>query len=113
MLDLGQASGILWDVLFNIQFWLTMVLTSFITLIPVIVSRHSELLFSDNIINNVRHKRYERDYLKKTYAKKLSEMQKYSRSVAKFKKIYMQNADYEPDNLADKKMKDVVDYYKS
>jgi hypothetical protein len=69
-------------------------------------------LLNDNIINNLRQRRYETNYAKKTYIKKIEEMNKYKRSLAKFKKIYRLQDDYEPDNLADKKIKDVVDTFK-
>jgi hypothetical protein len=74
--------------------------------------RRYGVLFSDNIINNLRNRRYENNYVKKTYIKKIEEMNKYKRSLAKFKKIYRLHDDYEPDNLNDKKIKDIVSTFK-
>jgi hypothetical protein len=108
-----QISGIFFDITGNIQFWLSVLITVYISLIFFIAARRIEILFSDNIINNLRHHKYEDDYSKKVYLKKLSEMQKYTRSLAKFKKMLNETDNYEPDNLEDKKLKDMVDTFKS
>lgn len=111
--DSYQVSGYLFDIVGNIQFWLGLILTNYIAIIPFLIMRRYELFFSDNLINNIRYNKFEDDYMKKVYIKKLSEMQKYTRSLAKFKKIYNENVNYEPENLADKKIKDMVDTFKS
>jgi hypothetical protein len=108
-----QLSGATYDCIGNLQFWMALVITVYISLLPYIVISRFEIHFTESLVNNLRHRKYEHDYAKKKYMRKLSEMQKYTRSVAKFKKIYNLNDDYEPDNLADKKIKDMVDTYKS
>lgn len=111
--DYDQLSGTTYDCICNLQFWIALVITVYTSLLPYIVISRFQIHFTESLVNNLRHKKYEHDYTKKKYMRKLSEMQKYTRSVAKFKKIYNLNDDYEPDNLADKKIKNMVDTYKS
>jgi hypothetical protein len=107
-----QLSRLLFDIISNFHFWLTLILSVYISILPVLINRRFELLFNDNIITNLMQRRYKNNYAKKTYIKKIEEMNKYKRSLAKFKKIFRLHEDYEPDNLADKKIKDVVDNFK-
>lgn len=54
---------------------------------------------------------FESDFAFKLYKKKLEEMNKLSRSIKKFKKLYkIKNEDL--DNISDKRFKDIVDAYK-
>lgn len=55
--------------------------------------------------------KFESNFTQKLYKKKLEEIRKFHRSIAKFKKIYkMKNEDF--DNLSDKRFKDIVEAYK-
>lgn len=55
--------------------------------------------------------RFESNFTLKLYKKKLEEIRKFHRSIAKFKKIFkMKNEEF--DNLSDKRFKDIVDAYK-
>ena len=83
-------------------------------LIPVYISKYATYLFGDNIINNIRNGNYEHDLKRKKYVKKINQMMKCTRSVAKFKKIYhnQQTNQNQDDNFAEKKMKEMVEMYK-
>jgi hypothetical protein len=102
-----------YDIIAGIQFWFILLISTSMCLIPVIISRKVYLLFSINIINNIRNRKFEDDYLRKTYIKKLENMTKCTRSLAKFKKIYKADNDFLANNYADKKMKDLVELYKT
>jgi len=55
--------------------------------------------------------KFESNFTQKLYKKKLEEIRKFHRSIAKFKKIYkMKNEEF--DNLSDKRFKDIVEAYK-
>jgi len=55
--------------------------------------------------------KFESNFTHKLYKKKLEEIRKFRRSIAKFKKIFkMKNEEF--DNLSDKRFKDIVDAYK-
>lgn len=55
--------------------------------------------------------RFESNFTHKLYKKKLEELRKFHRSIAKFKKlIKMKNNDV--DNLSDKRFRDIVEAYK-
>lgn len=102
------------DVLSNWNFWLSLICCIHMCLIPVYISKYAAYLFGDNIINNIRNGNYEHDLKRKKYVKKINQMMKCTRSVAKFKKIYHnqeinQNQD---DNFAERKMKEMVEMYK-
>lgn len=110
----GQLSGITFDCLGNIFFWITTIFTSAVCLIPFFIARRIEYHFSENIINNLMQKKYQHDYAKKIYGKKLEQMTKCTRSIAKFKRMYKaNNNEIEVDNYRDKKMKEIVDMYKT
>ena len=70
-------------------------------------------MFSDTIINNLRNQRTQNDFAKKMYIKKIEHMTKCTRSLAKFKKIYKALDEYNADNFADRKMREIVQLYKS
>jgi hypothetical protein len=102
-----------YDIISNVEFWFILVISSSMCLIPIIISRKVDLLFSISIINNIRNKKFEDDYLKKTYIKKLENMTKCTRSLARFKRIYKAENEFVPQNYADKKMKEFVELYKN
>jgi len=108
-----QIGGILFDIIANIQIWLIVFLSTFTCILPYMIYRRWEILFYDDIINNLRHDKYEQDYNKKTYIKKIEAVSKYTRSIAKFRKIFNKDENFEPENLADKKIKAVVDGFRS
>ena len=108
-----QIGGILYDIISNLQIWLIVLLATVICVLPYIIYRRWEVLFYDDIINNLRHDKYQQDYNKKTYMKKIEAVSKYTRSIAKFRKIFNKQDDFEPENLADKKIKAVVDGFRS
>lgn len=109
----GDISGILFDIIANFQFWLAVIFTIYVSIIPFLIARRIEIHFSDTLVNNLRNRNFENHYDKKKYMKKLNEMQKFLRTFAKIRKISMLDDNYEPDNLADKKIKDFLDTYKS
>ena len=109
----GDISGILFDIIANFRFWLAVILTIYISIIPFLIARRVEIHFSDTLLNNLRNRNFENHYDKKKYKKQLNEMQKFLRTFAKIRKISMLDDNYEPDNLADKKIKDFLDTYKS
>lgn len=105
-----------YDVISNIKFWFTFLVILVIALIPVIISRKVEFFLTQNIINNLRNRNFEDDYTRKICIKKIEQMHKCSRSLAKFRKIYKakkKNSHFSVKNLADKKMKDYVDQYEN
>lgn len=108
-----QVGGILYDIIGNFQIWLIILLTTVTCVLPYVIYRRWEVLFYDDIINNLRHDKYQQDYNKKTYKKKIEAVTKYTRSIAKFRKIFNKQDDFEPENLADKKIKAVVDGFRS
>lgn len=101
------------DIMANLQFWFTIIITLSIALVPVIISRKIEILISDSIINNLRNRKYEEDFAKKIYIKKMENMTKCTRQLAKFKKMYNQINECKVENYADRKMKDIVDMYRN
>lgn len=105
------ASGILMDSMGNLYFWLVVICTSGLTLAPFYLLRSIQIFFGESIIHNLRTGNYQKDYLKKKYIKMLEELAKCTRSVVKFKRIFKQN-NFEADNYADKRMKEIVENYK-
>jgi hypothetical protein len=75
--------------------------------------RRWEILFSKDMINNLRHKKYQEDFKRKNYVKKMEQIGRFSRFITKFRSMFFKNNEFEPDNLTDKKFKNVVDGFKS
>jgi len=88
-------------------------LTVYISIIPFLIIRRVEFHFSDTLVNNLKNKRYLNYYERKKYIKKIDEINKFIRTFEKVKKISKLDETYVPDNLADKKIKDFVETYKS
>lgn len=110
-LNSGEISGITHDILWTFNFWAVTILTCAITCILFLIVRRFDFLFSDTIINSIMQNKFESNFTHKLYKKKLEEIRKFHRSVAKFKKIFkMKNEEF--DNLSDKRFKDIVDAYK-
>ncbi len=97
----------------NIHFWLATLLIISIIIMPFYISRIIDFLFSNDIVNNIIQDKYEYDLAKKRYYKKLDGVINCMNSIAKFKKLYKMDKDFEVDNYADKKMKEIVDLFKS
>jgi hypothetical protein len=108
----GELSGITRDILSNFLFWLVVLITCAICILLFQILRVGEVLFSGSIINNLRKNRYYHEYEKKFYLKKLEQMNRCRRTLVKFKRLYKQN-DFEIENNADKRMKEMVDMYKN
>jgi hypothetical protein len=105
-----MISGILLDSISNLYFWLVVICTSGICLAPFYLIRSLHYFFGESVVNNLKYNNYQKDYMKKKYLKMLEELSKCTRSVVKFKKILKQR-DFEADNYADKRMKEIVDNY--
>ena len=101
------------DTLSDWTFWLILICCIHLCLIPIYFSRYFDFLFSDTIINNLRNQRTQNDFATKMYIKKIEHMTKCTRSLAKFKKIYKALDEYNADNFADRKMREIVQLYKS
>ncbi len=110
MRNSGQISGITFDILSSLLFWFTLFLTCAVCYYPFLIVRRCDLHFSDNIINNIRQRNYEYNFIKKILANKLESLTKNIRHIVKFKKI-LQGEDLEYDNYANKKVKELVDLF--
>ena len=108
----GETWGKLFEIIGNLEFWLSTLLVVAVIILPFYISRRSEFLFSNDIVNNLIQERYEYDIAKKKYYKKLDGVINCINSIAKFKKLYKLDKDFEVENYADKKMKEIVDLYK-
>jgi len=108
----GEASGITGEVVGNLLFWVTTIITSCFALVPFFIIRRADYHFSENIISNVRQKKYEHDYAKKVYVKKLEQITKATRSIAKFKRLYKES-NMQADNYADKQLIELVKLFKN
>ena len=104
-------SGVLFDSLSSLYFWLVLLCTCGLCLVPFYLVRGLLKYFADSIASNLNKGEYYQDYMKKKYIKMLEELNKYSRSIVKFKKIF-KTSNFQADNFADKRMKDIVDKYK-
>jgi hypothetical protein len=107
----GEVSGITEEITGNPLFWMALSLTSAIALVPFYIARRADLHFSDNIINNLKRKKYELNYAKKIYIKKLEYETRKTRTLIKFRRLY-KDRNLNPDNFADKRMKEIVDQYR-
>lgn len=105
-----ELGGRLIDELQSIIFYLVVLVTVCIGCIPYIIIRRIIDFYSQSIINSLRMKKSEYDLLKKEYEKKLEATSYIFRTMKKFKKLHkiILNNNFEPDNLSDKKMKEMI-----
>ena len=93
--------------------WLTIIMTCSFCLIPTFIVRRAEFFFGGFIANKIKQKDYKDFFIEKFYQKKVEQMTRVVRSVAKFKRIYYNNIEEnQEDNLADEKMRKIVDEFK-
>ena len=101
-------------MLSNFFTWLTIIMTCSFCLIPFYIIRRAEFFFGEFITNKIKQNDFKKYVIEKFYQKKIEQMTKAIRSVAKFKRIYYQeNEIKEDDNLANQKMKKIVDQFKA
>ena len=100
-------------MLSNILTWLTIIITSSFCLLFFYIVRRGEFYFGEFIANNITQKRFKDYFIEKFYQKKVDQMTRVVRSVAKFKRIYYNPIeDDRDDNLADQKMRKFVNEFR-
>ena len=108
------------DIYGNLRFliknwcsWLTFIITCWICLLLFYILRRGEYFFGGFIINKIKQKQFE-IFIEKFYQKKVEQMTRVVRNVAKFKRIYYneKNDNQEEDNLNNQKMKIYVEEFK-
>ena len=113
--DYGYGlSGDTYETLSNLNFWLVFILSSAMCIIPFLIYRRMVFFFGGYIVDLIKLGRYEHLYVEKFYKKKIEQMTKAKRSVAKFKRIYSAEKKYNNvyDNIADQQMKKIVDEFR-
>ena len=99
----------LWFIMGNWYFWFTFIIVIGIIGIPFYILRKAEFFFGGFIVNLILHKKINYIYLGKYCQKKVEEMTRVNRSVAKFIKIYKnKEGTAKIDNFADQQMKKIV-----
>jgi len=94
--------------------WLTIILTCSFCLIPFYIIRRAEFFFGEFITNKIKQNNFKQYIIEKFYQKKIDQMTRVIRSVAKFKRIYYQEDEIkEDDNLANQKMRKIVEQFKA
>jgi hypothetical protein len=109
-----DINGDLYVFLGNGTFWLSVILSCSIIIIPFFILRRAEFFFGGFIVDMIKQNKFEPYYIQKFYQKKIEQMTRVMRSLTKFRKIYRNenNIDVAHDNFADQQMRKVVDEYK-
>ena len=103
----------LWFIMGNWYFWLSLIAVCGIIGVPFYILRKAEFFFGGFIVNLILQKKINYIYLVKYCQKKVEEMTRVNRSVAKFIKIYKNKDDnVKIDNFADQQMKKIVDEFR-
>ena len=110
-----DINGDLYEFLGNGIFWLTLILTCSVVILPFFILRRLEFFFGGFIVDMIKQNKYEQYYIEKFYQKKIDHMIRAKRSVLKFKKLYKNEdeIDYAHDNIADQQMRKIVNEYKN
>ena len=108
-----EIYGNLGYIIKNWHCWLTYIITCGICLMLFYILRMGEYFFGGFIINKIKQKQFD-IFIEKFYQKKVEQMTRVVRNVAKFKRIYYNINDdkQEEDNLNYRKMKIYVDEFK-
>ena len=116
--DKGNSDSEIYDTLSimlkNGSTWLTIIMICSFCFIPFFIIRRAEFFFGEFITNKIKQKNFKEYVIEKFYQKKIDQMTRVIRSVAKFKRIYYQEGEVkEDDNLANQKMRKIVDQFKA
>ena len=104
----------LWYIMGNWNFWFTIIAICALLCVPFYILRKSEYFFGGFIVNLILQKKINNIYLIKYCQKKVEEMTRVHRNVAKFTKIYKnKDGTFKIDNFGDEQMKKWVDQFKS
>ena len=96
----------------NLNNLLTYIITCWICLLFFYILRRGEFFFGGFILNKIKLKQFD-IFIEKFYQKKVEQMTRVLRNVAKFKRFYYnKQEDIQEDNLNDQKMKKIVDEFK-
>ena len=99
-------------MLTNWNSWLTGLITCSICLVLFYILRRGEYFFGGFILNKIKQKQFD-IFIEKFYQKKVEQMTRVLRNVAKFKRIYYnEQENIQEDNLNDQKMKKIVEEFK-
>ena len=103
----------LWFMMGNLNFWLSLVMVLGAMFVPFFILRNAEFFFGGFLVPLILQKRIDHIYFIKYCQKKVDEMTRINRRVAKFMKLYKnpQEAD-KVDNFADKQMQEIVNQFK-
>ena len=108
------------DIYGNLRFliknwcsWLIIIITCWVCLVFFYILRRGEYFFGGFIINKIKQRQFE-IFIEKFYQKKVEQMTRVVRNVAKFKRIYYNEKDdnQEDDNFNNQKMKLYVEEFK-
>ena len=103
----------LWFIMGNWNFWFTMIALCSSVCIPFFILRRAEYFFGGFIVNLILQKKINNIYLIKYCQRKVEEMTRVHRNVAKFTKIYKnKDGTLKIDNFGDEQMKKWVDQFK-
>ena len=103
----------LWFIMGNWTFWLTLIAECATLFIPFYILRKAEFFFGGFIVNLILQNQINNVYLVKYCQKKVEEMTRVHRNVAKFTKIYKnKDGTIKIDNFGDQQMKKWVDQFK-
>ena len=92
--------------------WLTYIITCASCLLPFYILRRGEFFLGGFIVNKIKQKQFD-IFIEKFYQKKVEQMTRVVRNVAKFKRIYYnEEENIQEDNYNDIKMKKIVDEFK-
>ena len=104
----------LWFIMGNWTFWLTLIAVIAIIFVPFYILRMAEYFFGGLIVNLILQNKIDNVYLFKYCQKKVEEMTRVHRNVAKFTKIYKnKDGSVKIDNFGDEQMKKWVEQFKN
>ena len=96
----------------NWNSWLTGLITCSLCLIFFYILRRGEYFFGGFILNKIKQKQFD-IFIEKFYQKKVEQMTRVVRNVAKFKRIYYNEEENDQEDiLNDQKMKKIVEEFK-
>ena len=111
-LELGMDDT-LWFIMGNLNFWFTLVMVSGILFVPYYILRCAEYFFGGFLVPLILQNKIDHMYYIKYCQKKVDEMTRINRRVAKFMKLYKNPQEANKvDNYADKQMKEIIKQFK-
>ena len=108
----GESSTALFDIMNKASFFCIFFVVILFIMMPIYAYKRLKFHFGSDVINSLRKGEYQQLYIFKTTKEKLEKYIYMLRSISKFRRMFKKASALEDENLAEKKLKQIIELYK-